>query len=160
MRHSCLVIIIIRCFGHCFVGVMIFNYRPIIAIAFPKYAKSSVKRLYSLLVSAIIFLSLINNITNKLLWYIIPLIWSWPSEIKLKLHPGAKKILYSSIVLFFANKIETVSISFIQITCLTAVTKSLLLAFIFENNFLLLQKCIKRTSLRNRCLYPIFVAIF
>lgn len=43
-------------------------------------------------------------------------------------------------MLLFANKIEIMPIFSIFITCSTAITKSILLAFVFENSFQLLHR--------------------
>lgn len=112
----------------------------ITAMAFFRSAKLSVKRFRFFLASAMTFLFFINIIVIGLLWYMILLSWSWPSEIKLKSHPGAKTTLCNSIVFPFDSGIKTVPISSVCIICLAAVTKSILLAFVFKNSFQLLYK--------------------
>lgn len=61
--------------------------------------------------------------------------WSWPNEIELELHPGANTILCNLIVFPSDNGIKIVPISSVYITCFATVTRSKLLAFVFENSF-------------------------
>lgn len=129
-----------------------------IAIAFPGYAKSSVKKFRSFLASAMIFLSFISIIVVRLSWYVIPLSRSWSSKIRLESYPGTKATLCSLIMLPSANEIEMVSISLVRIICPATVTKSMLLAFVFENSFRLLYRCWEAhesknhvSAMSNRC---------
>ena len=65
---------------------------------------------------------------------------NWPRKIKFESHPGAKATFYSSILLSSASGIDTMPISSVRMTCLAAVTKSMLLALLMVNRLGLLQR--------------------
>ena len=110
------------------------------AIVFFGSIKSNVKRFCSILAYAMIFLFFINVIVIGLLWYVIPLLRNWPSEIKLELHLKANIILCNLIVFPLDNGIEMVPVFFVCITYSVIITKSIFLAFVFDNNFQFLHK--------------------
>ena len=153
------VMAIANCLGPGFaeftLGITIFDCGLIIDIAFPGLSQAW-KRFCSVLASAMTFPFLINVIVVGLSWYVIPLLRSWPSEIKLESHPGAKATLYNSIMLPPVNRMETVPISSVRITCPAAVTKSMLLAFVFENSFQSLHRWREAHESRNQMSVSIF----
>lgn len=65
----------------------------------------------------------------------IPFLWNWLNEIKLKSHPSANIILLNLIKLPPNNKIEMMPIFFICITYSTTIINSILLTFIYKKNF-------------------------
>lgn len=139
--HLCLIIAIARCL------MLLGGLRT--AMAFLGSTKSNLKRFCSLLPSAMTFPFFINVIVIGLLWYMIPLLRNWLSEIKLELHPGAKATLCNSIMFLPYSRIKTVPISSICITCLTLITKSILWVFVFENSFWSLHRWCEAHKSRN-----------
>lgn len=120
------------------------------AIVFFGSIKSNVKRFCSILAYAMIFLFFINVIVIGLLWYVIPLLRNWPSEIKLELHLKANIILCNLIVFPLDNGIEMVPVFFVCITYSVIITKSIFLAFVFDNNFQFLHKWQNAYKSRNQ----------
>lgn len=80
-----------------------------------------------------------------------PRSWSWLSEIRFESYPGSSATWWNSI-LWSASEMDTVTISLVWMTCPTAVTKSMLLAFWSLNSIRLLQKWRNVQESRNQIL--------
>ncbi len=109
-------------------------------MACPGCARSSMKKFQVLFAWEMTFSCCIKFITAWLLWYVILVSQSWPSEIRFESHPRASATLCSSILLLSASGMEMVPIFSVQMTCLVAITKLMLLAFRLLNSFQSLQR--------------------
>ncbi len=124
----------------------------IVAMAFPEWARSSVKKFRVVFAWAITLLCCIRVIAIGLSWYMIPVSRSWPSEIRFKSHPGASATFFNSMLFPSANGINTLPISSVRMTCLAAVTKSMLLALRLLNRLRSLQRWRDAHESRNQVL--------
>lgn len=97
-------------------------------------------RLRSCLACAIVLPSFIKIIFAGSLWYVIPLLHSWPREIRFKLHSGANATLNSSIVLPPESGMVTVPILLVRMIWPATVTKLMLLVWVFLKSLRLLHK--------------------
>lgn len=110
-------------------------------ITWPGMADSRVNRLWFLLVWAMIFPFLINVIVLGLLWYMITLSQRCPNNITFESQFSSKATLQSLIVVPTKSGTDMISISFVQMTWLVAVTKSMLLAWVLLKSCWSLHKC-------------------
>lgn len=141
--------------------------RPVIAIAFDLLlttviallgcASSRVNRFRSFFVLAMTSLFFINVIAAGSSWYVIRHLRSCLKEIRLESHPSARATLCNLMLSPPTSDIKTLRIFSVQMTCLTAMTKSMLLVFVLLKKLRLLYRWRDAHKSKNQVLKPVFV---